>query len=142
MQFADRVQETTTTAGAGSVSLGGAVAGYQPFSVFATGSQVPYAIVDGVAWEIGYGTLTSGSPWTMSRDVILGSSNAGAVLTLSGGASTIFCTIPADQIDWPTVSQTIGAADVMTVQAGRQMIVAGNLNVSGSLVLLGNLVVL
>jgi hypothetical protein len=96
IQLADRVRETTTTTGTGAISLGGAVAGYQAFSVvFLTGAVCYYAITDGVNWEIGYGALTSGTPWTLARTTILASSNANAAVSFGAGTKDIFCTAPA-----------------------------------------------
>ena len=39
----DRVKETTTTSGTNNFILGGAVSGYQAFSVIGNGSQTYYA---------------------------------------------------------------------------------------------------
>jgi hypothetical protein len=142
MQYADRIQETTTTAGTGAVSMGGAASGYRAFSsAFVTGTQVSYCLVDGTAWEVGYGTLTTGSPWTMSRDLLIASST-GSAINLSGGSTTVFNTASAGQVDWPTVGTTIAAADTVTVPAGRQMNMTTNLGVLGALNLLGDLAVL
>lgn len=95
--YADRVQETTTTAGTGTVTLAGAVAGYQTFqSAFTVGRRVAYAITDGTAWEVGWGTLVTTT--TLSRDLVLTSSNANALVSLSGGSSNIFCSHPAESI--------------------------------------------
>lgn len=75
-QVADRVEETTTTTGAGAVTLAGAVAGYQAFSaVFADQSTLYYVIeavdANGVPtgdWEVGIGTYTLGAT-SLSRDI-------------------------------------------------------------------------
>jgi hypothetical protein len=94
--FADRVQETTTTAGTGTVTLAGAVAGFQSFAAaFVSGMQVAYRLLDGVAWEVGYGTFTTGF---LSRDTVLASSNSGSRITLSGGATSVVVTAPAAAI--------------------------------------------
>src|SRR6266581_197366 len=115
--FADRVQETTTTSGTGTLTLAGAVAAYQSFATaFVSGTQVAYRLLDGNAWEVGYGTFTTGS---LTRDFVLGSSSAGALISLSGGSTSVVCTGPADSFDWPTHATTIAAADTLTVRAGR-----------------------
>lgn len=101
-KFADRVLETTTTTGTGAITLAGAITGYRTFtSVFADQDQVFYGLeaVDagGVPtgdWEVGSGTFTA-SGTTISRDVILASSNAGAVVTLAAGTKRVFCDAPA-----------------------------------------------
>ena len=93
--IADRVQETSTTSGTGTLTLAGAVSGYQAFSAaFTTGSVVYYCIVDGVNWEVGIGTYTT-SGTTLSRTTVLASSNAGALITCSASVKNVFCTAPA-----------------------------------------------
>lgn len=95
-KLADRVKETTTTTGTGAISLGGAAVGYRAFSAaFATGDTVYYCIEGGAEWEVGIGTLTSGSPWTLARTSILASSNAGAAVSFSAGDKSVFCTASA-----------------------------------------------
>lgn len=97
--YFDRVQETTTTAGTGTITLAGAVAGYRTFaSVFASGAnRVFYFIVDGTAWEVGDGTYTT-SGTTLARQRVFASSNAGALITLSGGTAQVFLDFNADAI--------------------------------------------
>jgi len=93
---ADRVKETTTTTGTGTVSLAGAYTGFQSFATaFTTGSTVYYAITDGVNWEIGSGVFTSGAPSTLSRATVLASSNSNALVNFTAGSMDVFCTLPA-----------------------------------------------
>ena len=91
----DRVQETTTTTGTGTVTLAGAVTGFQSFSVIGDGNTCYYAITSGNDWEVGLGTYTA-SGTTLSRDTILESSNSGSAITLSG-TSNVFVTYPAEK---------------------------------------------
>lgn len=94
---ADRVQETTTTTGTGTLSLAGAVVQYQSFvSGIGNGKACYYCILggNGTDWEVGIGTVTSGSPNILSRATILSSSNSGAGISLTG-TSTVFATLPA-----------------------------------------------
>jgi hypothetical protein len=42
-------------------------------SRFATGSAILYAMSDGISFEMGYETLTSGTPGQISRDTVLDS---------------------------------------------------------------------
>lgn len=93
LTYADRVKETTATTGTGTITLAGAASGFQAFSVIGNGSKCYYRIEDGTAWEIGIGTYTS-SGTTLSRDVILASTNSGSALNLSGTA-TVYHDIPA-----------------------------------------------
>lgn len=91
----DRVQETTTTTGTGTVTLAGAVSGFQTFSVIGDGNTCYYAITSGTDFEVGIGTYTA-SGTTLSRDTILESSNSGSAINLSG-TSNVFVTYPAEK---------------------------------------------
>ena len=93
--FKDRVKETTTTTGSGTVTLAGASAGFQSFSVIGDANTTYYTLVSGSDWEVGIGTYTS-SGTTLSRDTVLESSNAGSKITLAG-TSDVFCTYPAEK---------------------------------------------
>ena len=59
--IADRVRETTSSAGTGTITLTGAFSGFQPFSVIGNGNTTYYAIIDATnsAWEVGIGTYTT-----------------------------------------------------------------------------------
>jgi hypothetical protein len=92
----DRVQETSTTTGTGTFTLGGAVSGFQSFSVIGDGNTTYYAIVLGSEWEVGIGTYTS-SGTTLSRDTILESSNGGTAVNFSAGTKNVFVTYPAER---------------------------------------------
>jgi len=93
---ADRVQQTTTTAGTGTVTLSGSVTGYQSFSAIGNGNTTYYTLVDGSNWEVGIGTYTA-SGTTLSRDTVYASSAGGTTkITLSGGTTNVFVTYPAE----------------------------------------------
>ena len=91
--IADRVQETTTTTGTGTITLAGAVSGFQSFSVIGNTNTTYYTITSGTAWEVGIGTYSTTGP-TLARTTILASSNAGSAITLTG-TSNVFVTYPA-----------------------------------------------
>ena len=93
---ADRVKETTTSTGQGTITLNGAALGYQSFSAIGDGNQTYYTIADqtGSNWEVGIGTYTS-SGTTLSRDVVLASSNSGNKVTFGSGTKDVFVTYPA-----------------------------------------------
>ena len=92
----DRVKETTTTTGTGTVTLLGAASGFQSFSAIGNGNVTYYAIVGQTSaeWEVGIGTYTS-SGTTLSRDTILASSNSGSAVNFSAGTKDVFVTYPA-----------------------------------------------
>ncbi len=91
----DRVKETTTTTGTGTVTLAGASTGFQSFAAIGNGNTTYYAITSGNDYEVGLGTYTS-SGTTLSRTTVLESSNSGSAITLSG-TSDVFCTYPAEK---------------------------------------------
>ena len=94
----DRVQETSTTSGTGTLTLAGAVAGFQTFSSsIGNGNTTFYTIYDNIAqiWEVGIGTVGAG---TLSRDIVLSNYlGTTAKITLVGNAASVFCTYPAEQ---------------------------------------------
>lgn len=94
--LADRVRETTTTAGTGTVTLAGAVTGFQTFAAIGNANTTYYTIAgQGTSeWEVGIGTYTSAGT-TLSRDTVLASSNAGALVNFSAGTKDVFCDYPA-----------------------------------------------
>ena len=94
--IANRVQETTTTTGTGTVTLAGAVAGFQSFAVVGDANTTYYTITSGNNWEVGIGTYAS-SGTTLARTTILSSSNANAAITLAG-TSTVFSSYPAEKV--------------------------------------------
>lgn len=95
--LADRVKETCTSPGTGTVTLLGASTGYQSFAVVGNGNTTFYCIADqgGANWEVGIGTYTSAGT-TLSRDTVLASSNSGAKTNFSSGTQDVFCTYPAE----------------------------------------------
>jgi hypothetical protein len=93
--LADRVQETTTTTGTGTVTLAGAVSGYQTFATIGNGNTTFYTLTSGTNWEVGIGTYAS-SGTTLARTTILSSSNSNAAIVLAG-TSNAFVTYPAER---------------------------------------------
>jgi hypothetical protein len=92
--LADRVQETSTTTGTGTLTLAGAVAGYQTFSAgIGNGNTCYYTIQsDTGAWEVGIGTVGAG---TLARTTLI-SSSTGSAISFSG-TLTVFVTYPAEK---------------------------------------------
>lgn len=95
--LADRVQESTSTIGTGTLTLAGAVTGYRTFNAsFTNGDVVYYTIDDGAGnWEVGYGTVGTG---TLTRTVVLESSNANALVSFASGVKRVFNTATAVSI--------------------------------------------
>ena len=97
--IADRVQETCAAPGTGTVSLLGAVTGFQTFSSgIGNNNSTYYCIADqgGANWEVGIGTYSSTGS-TLTRDTILSSSNGGSATNFSSGTQSVFCTYPSEK---------------------------------------------
>ena len=94
----DRVQQTSTTSGTGTLSLdGGAIPGFLAFaSVFANNDKVYFTVIDGNAWEVIEGVFQSGAPPTLTRVRTLASSNGGSPVSFTGSAKQVFSGIPAE----------------------------------------------
>jgi len=95
--LADRVKETTTTTGTGTVTLLGASTGFQSFSAIGNANTTYYTIAgqSNSEWEVGIGTYTS-SGTTLARTTVISSSNAGALVNFSAGTKDVFVTYPAE----------------------------------------------
>ena len=95
--LADRVLETTAVVGTGTATLLGAQSGYQAFSVIGNGNTTYYTIVDNTnfAWEVGIGTYNTG---TLTRDIVLSSSNGGALVYFASGTKDIFLDLPSEKV--------------------------------------------
>lgn len=110
---ADRVQETTATTGTGTMTLAGAVAGFQTFAVIGNANTTYYTITSGNNWEVGIGTYTS-SGTTLSRETVLASSAGGTTKITLAGTSNVFCVYPAGKSFG--LDQTLGVTNGGTGQ--------------------------
>ena len=93
----DRVKETTATTGTGTLTLAGALTGFQSFSsALSDGDTTYYAIFESNTgeWEVGLGTFTA-SGTTLARTTVLASSNSGSAVNLTAGSAEVFITQPA-----------------------------------------------
>ena len=96
--LADRVKETTTTTGTGTVTLLGASTGFQSFAAVGDGNTTYYTIAGqtGNEWEVGIGTYTT-SGTTLARTTVLSSSNSGSAVDFSAGTKDVFVTYPSER---------------------------------------------
>lgn len=97
--LADRVQETASAPGTGSVTLLGAVTGYQTFAVIGNGNTTYYTIADqgGANWEVGIGTYSTSGP-TLARTTVLSNSlGTTAKINFSSGTQSVFVTYPSEK---------------------------------------------
>lgn len=108
---ADRVRETTTTAGTGTITLAGAVTGFQTFATIGNGNTTYYTIAGQgtTEWEVGIGTYTS-SGTTLSRDTVLSNSlGTTAKINFSAGTKDVFVTYPASKSTYEDEAQAVYA---------------------------------
>jgi len=114
----DRVKETSTTAGTGTLNLAGAATGFVTFVAGIGNSNTTYYAIfeQGTAlWEVGIGTVTDATPDTLARTTVLNNSsgNTSKINFNSGGSSTldVFCTLPASKSVYLDASgNTVNAA--------------------------------
>ena len=94
----DRVKESSNTVNTGTIVLAGAQTGYQSFAVVGNGNQTYYTIAGQTSseWEVGIGTWYSGNV-SLSRDVILASSQANAAVSFLPGTKDVFITYPSEK---------------------------------------------
>jgi len=116
LKIADRVKETSTTSGTGTLTLAGAKAGFQAFSTLGDGARTQYAITNAAGdFEVGIGTYTS-SGTTLSRDFVFDSSNSGNKVNFTAAEKDVFVTMPADRagvlsaVDISSASGTIAGS--------------------------------
>ena len=145
----DRVKETSTSTGTGTINLAGAEIGFESFvaGVGSTNNTFYCISHDGTAeFEVGIGTVTDATPDTLSRDTIISSSNSDNAVNFTAGTKTVFCTYPAKRA--PSASMTATTyvtthpstiSDVQTMDSG---VLAGPVTVSGTVTVTGNLVIL
>ena len=94
LKVADRIKENTSSTGVGGLSLTGAPAGFQRFSVIlASGDTTYYSLEENDKFEVGIGTYGSDN---LERTTVLSSSNSGSKISL-GGSGVVFITYPADK---------------------------------------------
>lgn len=98
----DRVRQTSTTAGTGTITLSGSVTGFQDFSVIGTGNTTYYTIADqsGSNWEVGLGTYTA--PNQLARTTVYESSNSNNLVNFGSNTKDVFVTLPAEAVPTST----------------------------------------
>lgn len=94
-KYTPRTKVNTSTTGTGTITLGSALTGFQAFPSSLDGLEVEYCILDGSAWEEGFGTYTH-SGTTLTRNLI--ASSTGSLLSLSGSA-VVFVTFSSKSCD-------------------------------------------
>ena len=109
----DRVKETTTTTGTGTINLAGAETGFETFVAGVGNSNTCYYCIahqSADEFEVGIGTVTDASPDTLSRTTIISSSNSDSAVDFSAGTKDVFCTLPASKTVF--FDESSGSSDV------------------------------
>ena len=110
----DRVKETTTSTGTGTINLAGAATGFETFVAGVGNSNVTYYCIahqTAAEFEVGIGTVTDASPDTLSRTTVLSSTNSDSAVDFSAGTKDVFCTLPASKSVYLDATGTpVGAA--------------------------------
>lgn len=113
LKVADRVLEVSISTGTGAFTLGGTTAGYRTFaSACSIGDQVPYTILINSAWEVGNGTLTSGT--TLERTTVIASSNSNALVDFPSGQKQVYLSANSNYLGGATVDAIAAAANAQT----------------------------
>ena len=144
----DRVKQTTTTTGTGTIDLSGTETGFETFVAgIGDGVQTYYAIVhDGTAdFEVGTGTVTDAGTDTLSRQSVISSSNSDNLVNFGSGSKTVFCTLPAKKTISPVMDATpFVVTHASTLSLNQTMdsgVLAGPVTISGTQTVTGTLVI-
>lgn len=130
----DRVKVVATTTGTGTFTLGAAYLGFQSFAVIGSGNETYYTIAmqpGGASgdFEVGVGTVTdTAGTFTLSRDTVLESSNAGSKVDFPAGSKEVFVTYPAERAVFEDAAGTaVTALDVATLGVTTANITTANI---------------
>ena len=125
----DRVKETSTTAGTGTLTLDGAASGFQSFAAVGNGNTTYYAIVDPITgdWEVGLGTYTS-SGTTLSRTTVLSSSNSGSLVNFAANQKDVFVTYPSEKSVYEDASNVVNATSFGAITATSAALTTGTVS--------------
>lgn len=116
----DLARQFTTTTGTGTLSMGTVPTGLRSIvAAVGSGKKARFKLVasDGVNWEIFEGTVTAGSPDTVSRDTVIASTNGGAKIVLPAGTHTLDATWIAKSADEVT-PRLLTAGNGVTLATG------------------------
>ena len=110
----DRVKETSTTTGTGTLDLAGVVTGFVTFvSGIGNSNTTYYAIHEQGTnnWEVGIGTVTDATPDTLARTTVLNNSVGSTAKINFSGTLDVFCTMPASKsVYLDSTGNPVGAA--------------------------------
>ena len=116
--FNDRVKETSVTTGTGTLTLDGAVQGFETFSSAIGNSNTTYYAIElpgTTEFEVGRGTISAGQ---LARTEIISSSNSDSAVDFSAGTKIVFCTLPASKAVIKDASGNISIDANKTIEFG------------------------
>ena len=117
----DRVKETTTSTGTGTINLAGAETGFETFVAGVGNSNTCYYCIahqSANEFEVGLGTVTDATPDTLARTTIISSSNSDSAVNFSAGTKDVFCTLPASKSVFEDSSNNVALAGTVTIDTG------------------------
>lgn len=120
LSIKDRVRESSTTTGTGTVTLNGAYTGYRSFSSAISDGDTVYYVIHNTEsgfeneFEVGLGTFTL-SGTTLSRDTVYTSSNSDALVNFSAGTKEVFITYSAEGAVYQDTSGDVTVGGKITV---------------------------
>jgi hypothetical protein len=140
----DRVKVRTRTLGTGTLTLENVIGGFQSFSAVGDGNETYFGIIDQVGnWEISRGTYTAIGN-TLSRTIVVASSNNNQLVDFEEGSKNVFCTFPASlaQTNFTNAGYGVGnfsfngsildTANSTPITVAKSTTVQGNLTVTGT----------
>jgi hypothetical protein len=138
----DRVKETSTTSGTGTLNLAGASQDFITFVAGVGNTNTTYYCITETGtdkFEVGIGTVTDATPDTLSRDTVI-SNNFGS------GEKEVFCTIPAKKAMSPVMEATgyvvTHASTLDEDQTLDSGVLAGPVTITGTQTVTGTLVII
>jgi hypothetical protein len=129
----DRVKQTASNPGTGTITLLTTPTGFQSFSAVGNGNTTYFAIVDSASgdWEVNYGTYTS-SGTTLSRSASPLSSSAGGALVNFTGTVDVFVTYPSEKAVWQDTSGVVAQQSFGAITATSAGLTTGTVSATPS----------
>ena len=124
----DRVKETSTTSGTGTLNLAGAVTGFVTFVAGIGDTNTTYYAIfeQGTAnWEVGVGTVGDATPDTLARTTVITNSLGNTdKISFGGETADVFCTLPASKAVYLDASGNIVPGGLATAGFAVAMAIA------------------
>lgn len=125
------VLETANAPGTSSTfNLGGAASGRLSYSGagFTNGQLVFYVMDDGSQKEWGIGTFNTGSPNTMTRTTVIGTTTGGTSKLNFTGTTNVYNSLPAENTAYRTSTNALEIGTPGNITANSNVLLRGHLN--------------